>query len=119
LRGVPDNRDNVRRRLLQPAIKAANVKLAELGIEPIGKVAPHGLRRTYASLCCAAGDSPAYTAAQLGHVDPAFTMRVYTEATKHRERLSPVELKAYDEALEWAQIGAKLGRSSRKVLARK
>ena len=88
-----------------PAIKAANAKPAELGIEPIGNVAPHGLRRTYASLRCAAGDSPVYTAKQLGHTDPRFTLSVYAAATKHRERLTSAERKAYQEALRWADIG--------------
>ena len=44
--GQPDNRNNVRARLLVKAIETANKRLAELGIEPIGQVAPHGLRRT-------------------------------------------------------------------------
>jgi len=52
----------VRRRLLVPAIERANEKLLRLGIEPIAKVSPHGLRRTYASLRCVVGDDVAYTA---------------------------------------------------------
>jgi integrase len=48
--GKPDNRNNVRKWLLFKAIEKANERLAELGIEPTGTVAPHGLRRTYASL---------------------------------------------------------------------
>jgi hypothetical protein len=62
-----DNRNNVRRRLIVKAVERANVKLNKAGIEPIGRLAPHGLRRTYASLRCAVGDDPAYTAEQLGH----------------------------------------------------
>ena len=49
---------NVARRL-KTAIKAANRRLAELGIEPISeRVTPHSLRRTFASLRAAAGDDP-------------------------------------------------------------
>ena len=58
LAGQPDNRNNVRVRLFHPAIERANKTLGKLGIEPIGNVTPHGLRRTYASLRSAVGDDP-------------------------------------------------------------
>jgi hypothetical protein len=102
-RGRKDNRQNVRRRLFLTAIERANKRLEELGIEPIGKVAPHGLRRTFAALRCVAGDDPAYTAAQIGHEDATFTLRVYTHAVKRRERLTGPELQEFNRALEWAQ----------------
>ena len=105
LTGRRDNLQNVRRYLLMPAIERANVKLGKVGIEPIGVVSPHGLRRTYASLRCAVGDDVAYTAAQLGHVDARFTLRTYTGAVKRRERLTPAERTAFDRAVEWAQAG--------------
>lgn len=80
-------------------------KLAEIGIAPIGRVTFHSLRRSYASLRCASGDDIRYTADQLGHADPRFTLRVYAQATKRRDRLSGPHLKAYDQALEWAHMG--------------
>jgi hypothetical protein len=43
-------------------------------------------------------------AAQIGHEDPRFTLRAYTQATKRRERLSGSHLRAYDRAIEWAQM---------------
>jgi integrase len=89
--GRMDNRNNVRRRLLARAIDRANTKLAALGIEPIGNVSPHVLRRTFASLRCVVGDDVAYTAAQLGREDPALSLRVYTHAVKRRERLHGAE----------------------------
>ncbi|MGI9019207.1 MAG: tyrosine-type recombinase/integrase [Solirubrobacterales bacterium] len=98
-------KDNAGRRL-KATIKRANVKLAELGIEPIGeRVSPHSLRRTYASLRSALRDDPVYIADQIGHTDPRFTMGVYAKAAKRRERLSGEYLKAYDSALEWALLG--------------
>lgn len=103
LKGKKDNRQNVRRRLFLPAIERANAKLVELGIEPIGKVSPHGLRRTYASLRCVVGDDVAYTAAQLGHEDAVFSLRVYTQAVKRRERLEGAEREQFERAIEWAQ----------------
>ena len=103
LKGEPDNRHNVRKRLLWPAIKKANGRLTELGIEPIGNVTPHGLRRTFASLRGACGDDPAYTAEQIGHEDPTFTIRVYSAAVKRRQRLTGTERAEFERALEWAQ----------------
>ncbi len=91
---------------LKAAIKAANVKLEEVGIEPISeRVTPHSLRRTYASLRAAVGDHPVYIAEQLGHEDPGFTFRVYQRAVKRQERLSGAYLEAFEAALEWAVIG--------------
>ena len=97
---------NVQARL-KTAVKAANARLAEAGIEPIGKVSPHSLRRTYASLRAALGDDPVYIAEQLGHRDARFTFRVYQRAAKRRERLSGAHLAAFDRALEWAGMGRK------------
>jgi hypothetical protein len=34
-----------------------------------------------------------------------FTLKVYTQATKRRERLSAAHRRAYDRAIEWAQMG--------------
>jgi integrase len=103
--GRKNNPSNLRRDVLHPTVKAANVKLAEVGIAELAPITFHSLRRTYASLRCACGDDVAYTSAQIGHEDARFTLRVYTGATKRRERLSGPHLKAYDRALEWARMG--------------
>jgi integrase len=95
---------NVQARL-RTAVKAANEALAEVGIEPIGAVTPHSLRRTYASLRAAMRDDPVYIAEQLGHRDARFTFRVYQRAAKRRGRLVGEHLAAYDRALEWAGNG--------------
>jgi hypothetical protein len=60
---------------------------------------------TYASLRCACGDDVAYTSSQLGHEDARFTLKIYTQATKRRERLSGAHRRAYDRAIEWARMG--------------
>ena len=75
------------------------------GIAPLAPITFHSLRRTYASLRVACGDDVSYVADQLGHEDPRFTLRVYAQASKRRERLTGPHLKAYDAALEWAQMG--------------
>jgi integrase len=86
-------------------VATANGKLEEIGVAPIGPITFHSLRRTYASLRCACGDDLRYAADQLGHEDPRFTLRVYAQATKRRDRLAKPQRQAFDQALEWAQIG--------------
>jgi len=103
--GGKQNPSNLRRDVLGPAIEAANEKLAKDGIAPIAAIGFHGLRRAYASLRCACGDDIRYTASQLGHEDPRFTLKAYAQATRRRERLSGPHLKAYDRAIEWARMG--------------
>jgi integrase len=46
-------------------------------VEPVGKVTPHSLRRTFASLLLATGADVPYVMAQLGHTDPKMTLGVY------------------------------------------
>jgi Phage integrase family len=95
---------NVARRL-KTAIRHANKRLRDLGIEEISeRVTPHSLRRTYASLRAASGDDPAYIAEQLGHSDARFTLVVYTKAVKRRGKLSGPYLAEFDRALEWAEV---------------
>jgi len=97
---------NVERRL-KTAIRRANVRLTELGIRPIDEVVtPHSLRRLYASLRFALGDDPVYVAAQLGHTEPGFSMKVYASAVRRRERLIGAALREFDAALEWAAMGS-------------
>ena len=91
---------NVQARLTT-AVKAANVELVELGIEPIGKVSPHSLRRTYASLRAALRDDPVFIAEQPGHRDARFTFSTYQRAVKRREKLTGAYLEAFDRALDW------------------
>jgi integrase len=96
---------NVQARL-GTTVKAANRQLAETSIDPISKVSPHSLRRTYASLRAALRDDPVYIAEQLGHRDARFTFRVYQRAAKRRERLTGAHLAAFDRALEWAGMAS-------------
>jgi integrase len=103
--GRARNRHNERRAALLPAIEKANTELCKLGIASIEGASFHGLRRTYASLRAAVGDEPAYTSEQIGHDDPRFTLRVYTYATKRRQRLTGTHRAEFDRALEWAQMG--------------
>jgi integrase len=103
--GRKHNPSNLRRDVLHGAIKTANATLEKDGIAAIGPITFHSLRRTYASLRCACGDDVRYVAGQIGHEDPRFSLRVYAQATKRRERLAGPHLKAYDRAIEWALMG--------------
>jgi integrase len=103
--GRKHNPSNLRRDVLAKAIEKANVELAKDGIAAIGPITFRSLRRTFASLRCACGVDVRYTAAQMGHTDARFILRVYAQATKRRERLSGPHLKAYDRAIEWARMG--------------
>jgi len=97
---------NVERRF-KTAIRRANARLAEFGLQPIDEAAtPNSLRRLYASLRFALGDDPVYVAAQLGHTEPGFSMKVYATAVRRRERLIGVALREFDAALDWAALGS-------------
>ena len=91
---------------LKRAIKDANERLAELGIEPISeRVTPYSLRRTYASLRFALGDDPVYVAEQMGHADAGrLAANLYAKAVKRRSKLSGVYLAEFDRALSWAAL---------------
>jgi integrase len=98
--------NNVERRM-KTAVRRANQRLDRLGIRPIDEaVTPHSLRRLYASLRFALGDDPVYVAAQLGHTEPGFSMKVYASAVRRRERLIGAALREFDAALDWAAMGS-------------
>src|ERR1700722_9238713 len=63
---------------------------------------PHRLRRTYASLRTACGDDPVFVSRQIGHTDVRFTLNVYAQSVKRRDRMSAAEQGEYDRAVEWA-----------------
>jgi integrase len=107
--GAKHNPSNLRRDVLAKTVTAANEKLDAAGIAPIGSLTFHGLRRTYASLRCVSGDDVRYTADQLGHEDPRFTLRCYAQASRRRDRMAPAQRKAFDAAIEWAAFGQRMG----------
>lgn len=46
-----------------------------------------------------------YVSSQIGHEDPTFTLKVYAQVVKHRERLTAKERQAFERAVEWARMG--------------
>lgn len=106
--GKPRDRHNVRQRVVIPVVAKAEELLAQRGGQPLPQgISPHKLRHTFASVLIAIGKDPTYVMHQLGHTDPAFTLRVYA----HIMRRSPQErekLKALIEGHDCLR-GADLG----------
>ena len=76
--GTAHGPSNLRRRVLAPAVKLANVRLEEAGEVPLPEhLTPHKLRHTFASLLVALGEDPGSVMDQLGHTDAKFTLSVY------------------------------------------
>ncbi|HEX4188487.1 MAG TPA: tyrosine-type recombinase/integrase [Solirubrobacteraceae bacterium] len=77
---------NLRRRVLAPAVEAANEALVERDAEPLPEgLTPHSLRRTFASLLYALGESPPYVMAQMGHTSPNLALAIYARAMDRRD----------------------------------
>jgi integrase len=67
-------------------VRGEPTRLLEDEEEPISeRLTPHGLRHTYASLLAALGENPVHIADQLGHGDPAFSLRVYAKTISRRD----------------------------------
>jgi integrase len=86
--GGKRDKNNLRSRMLLPALERADELLGGRGKDPLPEgVSPHKLRHTFASTLVASGEDPASVMGQLGHTDPKFTLKVYT----HMMRRSPGE----------------------------
>ncbi len=93
---------NIRRRILDKAVTHANAKLAADGFEPLPDgLTPHSLRRTFASLLFAIGETPPYVMAQMGHATPNLTLAIYARQMDRRDG-EPARLKALVEGRDWA-----------------
>ncbi len=97
---------NVRRRVLSKAVEQANRRLAEDGAEPLPEgLTPHSLRRTFASLLFAIGETPPYVMAQMGHTTPNLTLAIYARQMNRRDGEAE-RLKALIEGRDWAATGS-------------
>ncbi len=84
--GRPLGASNVRKRILASAIRIANRNLEAANLEPLPPgITPHALRRTFASLLFAVGESPPYVMAQLGHTSANLTLSVYARQMDRRD----------------------------------
>ena len=97
---------NIRRRVLAPAVKRANERLQEAGEVPLPeRLTPHKLRHTFASVLVALGVDPGSVMDQLGHTDPAFTLRVYRHGMR-RDDASKRALRELVGLSDWAAMGS-------------
>ena len=86
--GRPEERNNVRQRVLLRAVELANKRLAdEGGGTPLPEnLTPHSLRRTFASWLIAEGEDVAFVMHQLGHRSPDMTLGLYAKALRSKRR---------------------------------
>ena len=82
-------------------VRRADELQAERGGQPLPLgITPHKLRHTFASILVALGKDPNYVMEQLGHTDPAFTLRVYTHMMR-RSDAERKQLRALVEGEQW------------------
>lgn len=78
--------DKVRTGTLGGAVNRANANVAEGELPPLpAKLTPHSLRRTFASVLYALGESPPVVMAEMGHTSPGLALKVYARAMRRGE----------------------------------
>ena len=104
--GGKPSESNVRSRVFARAVERATERLTDAGELPLPEgLTPHGLRRTFASVLYALGESPAEVMAQLGHTDPGLALRIYARAMRHDEN-EKAQLRALVDGAHWAAMGS-------------
>jgi integrase len=102
---------NVRRRVLAPAVKRANERLVKRKAEPLPDgLTPHSLRRTFASVLYALGESPPYVMGQMGHTSPNLALAIYARQMDPRDG-EPERLSALVGGVYRATAGNRVGLS--------
>jgi integrase len=78
---------NINRKVIAPAMRAANALRAERRQPPLpGSITAHTFRRTFITLMLEAGAPVPYVQAQVGHEDPTTTLAIYGQVLKRRDR---------------------------------
>lgn len=130
---------NLRSTVLAAVLKRADEVLVRRGLMPLPKaLTTHRLRHAFASILVALGEDPISVMSQIGHTDPAFTLRVYTHLMSRdladRERLramvrgerpiahllpppEPVELSVYEGPIIGALAESGGHASRREIIA--
>jgi integrase len=81
--GAKPSRENVRNRVLAPAVKRASERLVNAGYGPLpDHITPHSLRRTFASVLYALGEAPPVVMAEMGHTHAGLALAVYARAMR-------------------------------------
>ena len=102
--GSRRDEDNARERVIRPVVTHADSCSPGAAAHLPEGVSAHKLRHTFASILFVRGKDPPYVMGQLGHTDPAFTLRVYAHAMR-REEGEKERLKALSERRDWAPFG--------------
>lgn len=98
--------------MLAAAVNIANAQLAEDNLPPLPDgLTPHSLRRTFASVLYALGESPATVMAELGHADPELALRIYAGAMS-RDPGENERLRALVDAAVLADTGRRSAESA-------
>lgn len=114
--GRPRDKDNVRERVLRPAVNRTNEVRAKRDLPPLPPVSPHALRRTYISLLIEAGAPLPYVMRQVGHEDSRTTLEVYAQV---QQRLSRKQVhQAFDDLLASAGEAADVPTEGREIMSR-
>ena len=104
--GRPHSQSNVRR-MMRNAVGRAGARLREADEAPLPKVSPHSLRRTFASVMFALGESIPDVMADGGWADSKTPLTVYA----HAMRREPGENERLRALVEGAELGG-LGTSA-------
>ena len=84
-RGRKLNPTSIGTRYVRPAVEAANLTLTERGLATLPRLTPRSLRKTYASVLCALGESPATVMREMGHASPQTVLAIYAHAMRRSE----------------------------------
>lgn len=99
--GRPDG-NHLRSRVFNAAVARANATLEDDGHAQLPEgLTPHKMRHTFASLLVATGADPVHVMEQLGHTDPAFSLRIYSHAMR-RDPGERARLRALIQGVDWA-----------------
>jgi integrase len=110
--GNREGATNVRRRVLAKAVKLANRQLAKNGQGQLpAKLTPHDLRRTFASLLFAVGETRPYVMAQMGHTTASLTLAIYARQMDRRDG-ELERLKALVEGREWTAMDSSVTKTA-------
>jgi integrase len=104
--GKPHAQSNVRR-TMSNVVARANERLDEAGQAPLPRLSPHALRRTWASVMFALGESIPVVMAEGGWADPKVALTVYAHAMRRDD--------AENEALRALVEGSPIGSSGSSV----
>lgn len=95
--GGPRDARGLLSQVLRPVVKRADESLISRGEVPLPKgLTTQKLRHTFASILICLGEDPISVMTQIGHTDPAFTLRVYSHLM-NRDPQERAHLKALIE----------------------